>query len=164
MLLHVVTRHQLTCPSFLQHVGSQLSLSAASQSDIASCTQSLTHGGVPELLLGLSYNATTGRMSVELIRGSLFRNLAVSRPPGVYAACATALMFRVRKEPACHRCSSPSSPRHLRPTDSAELGGSGDRSVQDVSAPRPTQPSLQGDICLPGGAVPAVRCHAAGLH
>ncbi|XP_023807800.1 synaptotagmin-16 isoform X2 [Oryzias latipes] len=70
--------------SNLKHVGSQLSLSAASQSDIASFTQSLTHGGVPELLLGLSYNATTGRMSVELIRGSLFRNLAVSRPPDTY--------------------------------------------------------------------------------
>ncbi|XP_024133017.1 synaptotagmin-16 [Oryzias melastigma] len=70
--------------SNLKHVGSQLSLSATSQSDIVSCTQSLTHGGVPELLLGLSYNATTGRMSVELIKGSLFRNLAVSRPPDTY--------------------------------------------------------------------------------
>lgn len=59
-----------------------VSLSAVSQSDSASSTQSLTHGGVPELLVGLSYNATTGRMSVELVKGSHFRNLAINRPPG----------------------------------------------------------------------------------
>ncbi|XP_039642364.1 synaptotagmin-16 isoform X2 [Perca fluviatilis] len=68
----------------LKSVDSQLSLSAVSQSDSASSTQSLTHGGVPELLLGLTYNATTGRMSVELIKGSHFRNLAINRPPDTY--------------------------------------------------------------------------------
>ncbi|KAM8737618.1 synaptotagmin-16 isoform 2-T2 [Acanthopagrus schlegelii] len=62
----------------------KVSLSAVSQSDSASSTQSLTHGGVPELLVGLSYNATTGRMSVELIKGSHFRNLAINRPPDTY--------------------------------------------------------------------------------
>ncbi|XP_072221665.1 synaptotagmin-16 isoform X2 [Leuresthes tenuis] len=70
--------------SNIKSVGSQLSLSAVSQSDSASSTQSLTHGGVPELLVGLSYNATTGRMSVELIKGSHFRNLAINRPPDTY--------------------------------------------------------------------------------
>ncbi|XP_044023664.1 synaptotagmin-16 isoform X2 [Siniperca chuatsi] len=70
--------------SNLKSVDSQLSLSAVSQSDSASSTQSLTHGGVPELLVGLTYNATTGRMSVELIKGSHFRNLAISRPPDTY--------------------------------------------------------------------------------
>nr|XP_046269224.1 synaptotagmin-16 isoform X2 [Scatophagus argus] len=70
--------------SNLKTVDSQLSLSAVSQSDSASSTQSLTHGGVPELLVGLSYNATTGRMSVELIKGSHFRNLAINRPPDTY--------------------------------------------------------------------------------
>ncbi|XP_078133793.1 synaptotagmin-16 isoform X2 [Sander vitreus] len=68
----------------LKSMDSQLSLSAVSQSDSASSTQSLTHGGVPELLLGLTYNATTGRMSVELIKGSHFRNLAINRPPDTY--------------------------------------------------------------------------------
>lgn len=34
------------------------------------------------MLLGLSYNATTGRLSVEIIKGSHFRNFAVNRPPG----------------------------------------------------------------------------------
>ncbi|XP_059816024.1 synaptotagmin-16-like isoform X3 [Hypanus sabinus] len=64
---------------------SQISLSAVSHSDSASSTQSLSHGGVPELLVGLSYNATTGRLSVEIIKGSHFRNLAVNRPPDTYA-------------------------------------------------------------------------------
>uniref|UniRef100_G3TMU5 Synaptotagmin 16 n=1 Tax=Loxodonta africana TaxID=9785 RepID=G3TMU5_LOXAF len=60
---------------------SQLSPSAVSHSDSASSTQSLAHGGAPELLVGLSYNATTGRLSVEIIKGSHFRNLAVNRAP-----------------------------------------------------------------------------------
>uniref|UniRef100_A0A8C6TQZ4 C2 domain-containing protein n=1 Tax=Neogobius melanostomus TaxID=47308 RepID=A0A8C6TQZ4_9GOBI len=64
--------------SNIKSMGSQMSLSP----DSASSTQSLTHGGAPELLLGLSYNATTGRMSVELVKGSHFRNLALNRPPG----------------------------------------------------------------------------------
>ncbi|XP_030628092.1 synaptotagmin-16 [Chanos chanos] len=59
-------------------------LSLSGHSDSASSSQSLTHGGVPELLVGLSYNATTGRLSVELIKGSHFRNLAFNRPPDTY--------------------------------------------------------------------------------
>ncbi|NWY53462.1 SYT16 protein, partial [Chionis minor] len=70
--------------SNLTSADSQLSLSAVSHSDSASSTQSLSHGGVPELLVGLSYNATTGRLSVEMIKGSHFRNLAINRPPGKY--------------------------------------------------------------------------------
>ncbi|KAL0969036.1 hypothetical protein UPYG_G00221840 [Umbra pygmaea] len=70
--------------SDMKSIDSQVSLSGVSQSDSASSTQSLTHGGVPELLVGLSYNATTGRLSVELIKGSHFRNLAVTRPPDTY--------------------------------------------------------------------------------
>uniref|UniRef100_A0A8C4VEX3 Synaptotagmin 16 n=1 Tax=Gopherus evgoodei TaxID=1825980 RepID=A0A8C4VEX3_9SAUR len=69
----------------LQSGDSQLSLSAVSHSDSASSAQSLSHGGVPELLVGLSYNATTGRLSVEMIKGSHFRNLAINRPKP--AAC-----------------------------------------------------------------------------
>ncbi|KFP89593.1 Synaptotagmin-16, partial [Apaloderma vittatum] len=68
----------------LSSADSQLSLSAISHSDSASSTQSLSHGGVPELLVGLSYNATTGRLSVEMIKGSHFRNLAINRPPDTY--------------------------------------------------------------------------------
>ncbi|XP_036431028.1 synaptotagmin-16 [Colossoma macropomum] len=68
--------------SNLRAIDSQVSLSA--QSDSASSSQSLSHGGVPELLLGLAYNATTGRLSVEVIKGSHFRNLALNRPPDTY--------------------------------------------------------------------------------
>ncbi|GAB0191081.1 synaptotagmin-16 [Grus japonensis] len=70
--------------SNLSSADSQLSLSGISHSDSASSTQSLSHGGVPELLVGLSYNATTGRLSVEMIKGSHFRNLAINRPPDTY--------------------------------------------------------------------------------
>uniref|UniRef100_A0A4X1WCP3 Synaptotagmin 16 n=3 Tax=Sus scrofa TaxID=9823 RepID=A0A4X1WCP3_PIG len=63
---------------------SPLSPSAVSHSDSASSTQSLSHGGAPELLVGLSYNATTGRLSVEMIKGSHFRNLSVNRAPDTY--------------------------------------------------------------------------------
>ncbi|KAJ8341311.1 hypothetical protein SKAU_G00336020 [Synaphobranchus kaupii] len=70
--------------SNMKSAESQVSLSAISQSDSASSTQSLSHGGVPELLIGLAYNATTGRLSVELIKGSHFRNLAINRPPDTY--------------------------------------------------------------------------------
>uniref|UniRef100_A0ABI7YF67 C2 domain-containing protein n=1 Tax=Felis catus TaxID=9685 RepID=A0ABI7YF67_FELCA len=63
---------------------SPLSPSAVSHSDSASSTQSLSHGGAPELLVGLSYNATTGRLSVQMIKGSHFRNLAVNRAPDTY--------------------------------------------------------------------------------
>lgn len=41
------------------------------------------HGNnLPELLLGLSYNGTTGRLAVEVIRGSTFALPTLSRPPG----------------------------------------------------------------------------------
>lgn len=43
------------------------------RSDSTGSTHSMQHGGVPELLLGLCYNATTGRLSVEVIKGSHFR-------------------------------------------------------------------------------------------
>ncbi|KAG8449364.1 hypothetical protein GDO86_016132, partial [Hymenochirus boettgeri] len=63
---------------------SQFSITPISNSESASSTQSLSHGGMPELLVGLSYNSTTGRLSVEIIKGSHFRNLAVNRPPDTY--------------------------------------------------------------------------------
>ncbi|XP_026794853.3 synaptotagmin-16 isoform X3 [Pangasianodon hypophthalmus] len=69
--------------SNLKALDSELCVSAPP--DSTSSTQSLSHGGVPELLLGLSYNPTTGRLSVEVIKGSHFRNLALNRPPDTYA-------------------------------------------------------------------------------
>lgn len=77
----------------LQSGESPLSPSAVSHSDSASSTQSLSHGGAPELLVGLSYNATTGRLSVEMIKGSHFRNLAVNRAPGKCMSIPLALFL-----------------------------------------------------------------------
>ncbi|GAB1285903.1 Synaptotagmin-14 [Apodemus speciosus] len=63
---------------------SQVSLSEVSCGDSASSCQSLEHGSVPEILIGLLYNATTGRLSAEVIKGSHFKNLAANRPPNTY--------------------------------------------------------------------------------
>ncbi|KAF5271754.1 hypothetical protein FQA39_LY08077 [Lamprigera yunnana] len=59
-------------------------LMSLARSDSTGSTHSMQHGGVPELLLGLSYNATTGRLSVEIVKGSHFRNLALNRAPDTY--------------------------------------------------------------------------------
>lgn len=67
----------------LQTLNAPPSSSHVPLSSSASSIQSLAHGGIPELLLGLSYNATTGRLSVEVIKGSHLRNLAATRPPGL---------------------------------------------------------------------------------
>lgn len=38
----------------------------------------------PELLLGLAYNGTTGRLQVGVIKGSQFRNPLMSRAPDTF--------------------------------------------------------------------------------
>ncbi|KAJ8274960.1 hypothetical protein COCON_G00095850 [Conger conger] len=38
----------------------------------------------PEILLGLLYSSTTGRLSVEVIKGSHFRDMAPGKPPNTY--------------------------------------------------------------------------------
>ncbi|KAK3093762.1 hypothetical protein FSP39_019841 [Pinctada imbricata] len=63
---------------------SQFDVSSLTRSDSASSTQSMQHGGMPELLLGLAYNGTTGRLSVEVVKGSNFRNMAMNRAPDTY--------------------------------------------------------------------------------
>lgn len=59
-------------------------LMSLARSDSTGSTHSMQHGGVPELLLGLSYNAITGRLSAEVVKGSHFRNLALNRAPDTY--------------------------------------------------------------------------------
>jgi synaptotagmin-14/16 len=39
---------------------------------------------VPELLIGLQYNGTTGRLTVEIVKGSHFRNLSLGKAPDTY--------------------------------------------------------------------------------
>ncbi|XP_029449150.1 synaptotagmin-14 [Rhinatrema bivittatum] len=72
-------------PSYsLSGCDSQMSMSEMSCSESTSSCQSLVHGSTPELLVGLLYNATTGRLSAEVIKGSHFKNLAANRPPNTY--------------------------------------------------------------------------------
>jgi len=67
--------------SNLCHGDSQTDLDSLTGSDSGSSNLSLQHGGVPELMLGLAYNGSTGRLSVEVIKGSNFKNMAHNRPP-----------------------------------------------------------------------------------
>ncbi|XP_007481394.2 synaptotagmin-14 isoform X1 [Monodelphis domestica] len=72
-------------PSYsISGCGSQMSMSEMSCSESTSSCQSLEHGSTPEILIGLLYNATTGRLSAEVIKGSHFKNLAANRPPNTY--------------------------------------------------------------------------------
>ncbi|XP_069090058.1 synaptotagmin-14 isoform X1 [Pleurodeles waltl] len=66
---------------------SQMSTSEMSCSESTSSCQSLAHGAAPEILIGLLYNATTGRLSAEVIKGSHFKNLAANRPPNGLFCC-----------------------------------------------------------------------------
>ncbi|XP_077477743.1 synaptotagmin-14 isoform X2 [Stigmatopora argus] len=56
-----------------------------SESSLAAEDPSPSGAAVPELLVGLSYSAATGRMSVEIIKGSCFGNAAANRPPDTFA-------------------------------------------------------------------------------
>ncbi|KAJ3582974.1 hypothetical protein NHX12_000045 [Muraenolepis orangiensis] len=82
--------------SNLKSVDPQVGLSPGPQGEGVLSGQALAHGGAPELLVGLSYKATTGRMSVEILKGSHFRNLAVTRPPDTY--CRLVLLNSVGQE------------------------------------------------------------------
>lgn len=66
----------------MQQADSRFDVSSLSRSESGSSTQSMQHGGMPELFLGLSYNGTTGRLMVEVVKGSNFRNMAMNRAPG----------------------------------------------------------------------------------
>jgi len=60
----------------------------------------MVHGGMPELFLGLAYNSSTGRLSVQVIKGSNFKNLAMSRAPGTVKLLALLLSYL-----SCHSSS-----------------------------------------------------------
>lgn len=57
------------------------------RSDSAGSTTSMQHGGVSELLLGLTYNGITGRLTVEIVKGSHFRSLALKAPDTYVKMC-----------------------------------------------------------------------------
>ncbi|XP_062413484.1 synaptotagmin-14 isoform X2 [Pungitius pungitius] len=66
---------------------SQVSLSDTTCSESASSFQSVSQTSTPEILVGLVYNATTGRLSVEIIKGIHFKNLAANKPPNGLFCC-----------------------------------------------------------------------------
>uniref|UniRef100_A0A4W4HL94 C2 domain-containing protein n=1 Tax=Electrophorus electricus TaxID=8005 RepID=A0A4W4HL94_ELEEL len=66
---------------------SQMSVYDASCSETVSSFPSAGQGTAPEILLGLVYNATTGRLSVEVIKGSHFKNIAANKPPNGLFCC-----------------------------------------------------------------------------
>ncbi|XP_037550453.1 synaptotagmin-14, partial [Nematolebias whitei] len=66
---------------------SQVSLSDMTCSESASSFQSVSQSSMPEILVGLIYNATTGRLSVEVIKGIHFKNLAANKPPNGLFCC-----------------------------------------------------------------------------
>lgn len=69
----------------LQLSGSSSDLLSLARSDSTGSTTSMQqHGGVPELLMGLGYNGTTGRLTVEIVKGSHFRNLSLGKAPDTY--------------------------------------------------------------------------------
>lgn len=70
--------------SNLAHWDSKCEISSLARSDSTSSAQSMQHGGLPELLLGLAYNGTTGRLAVEVIKGSHFRNITMNRAPDTF--------------------------------------------------------------------------------
>ncbi|XP_069772360.1 synaptotagmin-16-like isoform X2 [Narcine bancroftii] len=72
---------------------SETSLSTISYSDSASSTQSLSHGGVPELLVGLSYNATTGRLSVEVIKDTYAKLSLLNSVGQEISRCKTSIRY-----------------------------------------------------------------------
>lgn len=69
----------------MQLSGSSSDLLSLARSDSTGSTTSMQqHGGVPELLMGLGYNGTTGRLAVEIVKGSQFRNLSLGKAPDTY--------------------------------------------------------------------------------
>uniref|UniRef100_A0AAR2M0T3 C2 domain-containing protein n=1 Tax=Pygocentrus nattereri TaxID=42514 RepID=A0AAR2M0T3_PYGNA len=60
------------------------SLVSVSRSVGALSYHSTGESSTPELLLGLLYNSSTGRLSAEVIKGSHFKNSATDQPPNTY--------------------------------------------------------------------------------
>uniref|UniRef100_A0A3P8UHM2 Synaptotagmin 14 n=1 Tax=Cynoglossus semilaevis TaxID=244447 RepID=A0A3P8UHM2_CYNSE len=75
---------KVSVPVVLEPCCSQVTLSDMTCSESASTYQSVSQTSPPEILVGLVYNATTGRLSVEVIKGIHFKNLATNKPPNTY--------------------------------------------------------------------------------
>ncbi|CAG0880519.1 unnamed protein product [Cyprideis torosa] len=81
-----VTRSESTGSSHSESVQSMCRSSNRSSTG----SSSRGGGGIPELLLSLSYSAVTGRLTVEVIKGSHFRSLTAPRAPDTYVRLSLA--------------------------------------------------------------------------
>lgn len=70
--------------------GSQQSVQSYASTAIPPYGSSMKGGSVAEILIGLAYNGTTGRLSVEIIKGSHFRGGGGNdtKPPDTYVKLA----------------------------------------------------------------------------
>ncbi|XP_042156901.1 synaptotagmin-14 isoform X1 [Oncorhynchus tshawytscha] len=59
---------------------------------VAALSYRSTWDSTPEILLGLIYNSTTGRLSAEVIRGRQFNNTASDKPPNGLFCCIKQLI------------------------------------------------------------------------
>uniref|UniRef100_H2ZD99 C2 domain-containing protein n=1 Tax=Ciona savignyi TaxID=51511 RepID=H2ZD99_CIOSA len=88
--LNLIREPQLTVTLQLEprtnvNRGDNYELSGMKEYVDSSSVATLTHGGsLPEILLALAYNQMTGRLSVEVVKGSHFRNLALPKPPDTF--------------------------------------------------------------------------------
>lgn len=76
----------------LQGCGSVVSVSRSAGA--LSC-RSTGESSIPELLLGLLYNSTTGRLSAEVIKGSHFKNSASDKLPSKTSTCKIFLQANI---------------------------------------------------------------------
>ncbi|XP_015781847.1 synaptotagmin-14 [Tetranychus urticae] len=74
--------------SNIQKADSRSDVSSIARSDSSGSNNSVENACSPELLIGLSYNGTTGRLQVFVIRGSQFKSPAMSRAPDTYVKLA----------------------------------------------------------------------------
>ncbi|XP_029111398.1 synaptotagmin-14-like isoform X2 [Scleropages formosus] len=63
------------------------SLVSVTRSEGTSSFRSAGRGSTAEILVGLIYSAATGRLSVEVIKGSYFKNMAADKPPNGLFCC-----------------------------------------------------------------------------
>ncbi|CAG2101545.1 unnamed protein product [Medioppia subpectinata] len=63
---------------------SRSEVSSLARSDSTGSAQSMQSTSLPEMLLGLAYNGTTGRLNVSVIKGSQFRTITMTRAPDTY--------------------------------------------------------------------------------
>ena len=70
--------------------GSQQSVQSYALPTTPPYGSSMKGGSIPEILIGLTYNGTTGRLSVEIIKGSHFRGGSGNdtKPPDTYVKLA----------------------------------------------------------------------------